>query len=438
MLNPTDIRVREGLDRYRGEMGDLEMLAKSIKDLRQILPIVITRDHELIDGGRRLAACMLAQVKVKCVYEDVADDAELRELEIEGNCHRKDFTPAEKAKAIKDLHELKQIRYGKSASGQYNKGWTVDNTAQTLNMSRSQIDKQIQIAEMVEAFPELKQAKKASDIVKAAKGLQRLATAAIGAKKHEEIVNQNKDTFNLILGDAVEHMPTVADNSIHLLLTDPIYGIDADKLAINLGGNTGGVLTSSGYTIADRKKDAFFFYRTLARESFRFCTEDAHGYIFVGPEHFTKIRFMFLRAGWRVHVKPLIWIKREVGQCNVPAAWPSSCYEMLMYIRKDKSVLVKQGQPDWIECPPVSPAQKTHPYEKPVQLLMNLVSRSVLPGQYGYDPFAGSGATIEAMVRSKMFCTAVEIDLAAFTSMKSRMATVAEELQGLPKQFTKM
>jgi len=416
-------------------MGDLEALGRSIKETRQILPIIITRENELIDGGRRLAACLLMGMKVKCVYEDVADKTELRELEIEANCHRKDFTPAERAKAIRDLHLLKQNRYGKAIPGPGNPGgWTMKDTAQTLNLSRAAVDKQIQIAEMVDAFPELRNAKKSSDIIKAAKGMQRLAEAVVGAKEHEKVVNAHKNTFNLILGDAVEHMATVEDSSIYLLLTDPIYGIDADKVAIGIGGNTGGVLSTAGYTIQDRKKDAFYFYKVLAKESFRFCTDNAHGYVFVGPEHFWIIRKMFEKAGWRVHVKPMIWIKREVGQNNVPAAWPSSCYEMLMYIRKDASQLIKMGMPDWIECPPVLSSKKTHPYEKPGPLLANLISRCALPGKKFYDPFMGSGSSIEEAIKQKLFATGVDIDAAAFTSAQARLAKVMLDLQAQGRQ----
>ena len=163
--------------------------------------------------------------------------------------------------------------------------------------------------------------------------------------------------------------------------------------AMTTGGRTGGKFTSAGYKIEDQKEAAFYYYHVLAKQSFRFCTNQAHGYVFVGPEHFWHIRQIFLEAGWKVHVKPLIWIKREVGQCNVPSAWPASCYEMLMYLRKEESRLVKEGQPDWIECTPVLSDAKRHPYEKPVPLLLNLLERVALPGQSLYDPFMGSGSS---------------------------------------------
>jgi len=109
--------------------------------------------------------------------------------------------------------------------------------------------------------------------------------------------------------------------------------------------------------------------------------------------HFQVIRNFFIEAGWRAHIKPLIWIKRASGQCNVPHAWPSSCYEMLLYIRKDESRLVQEGKPDWLECPPVPESERLHPWQKPVELLVKLLERVALPGQIVYDPFMGSGST---------------------------------------------
>jgi len=134
------------------------------------------------------------------------------------------------------------------------------------------------------------------------------------------------------------------------------------------------------------------------------------------------VRQIFLDAKWLVHIKPLIWIKRTTGQCNIPASWPSSCYEMLMYIRKENSRLVKEGMPDWLECNPVLPSERIHPYEKPLPLLLELLERVSLPGHTLYDPFSGSGASIEAGVRMKMYSIGVEIDKSAYATSLQRMS----------------
>lgn len=174
-------------------------------------------------------------------------------------------------------------------------------------------------------------------------------------------------------------------DSVDILLTDPLYGIEADKLMQSVAGITGGAFSTSGYKIDDSTDKAMLYYKILAKESYRFTKSDACGYIFCGPEYFWILRDIFMAEGWRVHVKPLIWIKREVGQCNVPHAWPSSCYEMMMYIRKDAARLIQEGKPDWFECKPVLPSERRHDYEKPVDLIKLMLERIALPGMLVYD-----------------------------------------------------
>jgi site-specific DNA-methyltransferase (adenine-specific) len=425
ILKPTEIKVKEGLDRFRGEMGNIKELAKSITEYRQILPIIITRDKHLIDGGRRLAACMLANTTVKCVYEDVVDDAEMRELEFEANLHRKDFTPAERAEAITNLHKMKQERLGKAKPG-IKQGHSVEDTAKLLGMSKTVVLEEFQIAEMIKAFPELKQAKNKQQIKKAAKSLLKLAECSKSLAVNEEVMKQTNTKSEIEQIDAIEHMKKQPDGSIDILLTDPLYGIDADKLGITSGGITGG-MSARGYKIKDEKDYALFYYVALATESFRFCTHKAHGYVFLAPEHFDKVRSYFMEAGWRAHIKPLIWIKNQTGQCNVPTAWPSSCYEMVLYIRKDNSKLVLEGQPDWLQCNPVSSKEKVHDYEKPVALLENFIKRSAYPGQLLYDPFMGSGASIIAALNCRLRAKGCDNSYEAYTTALNRIAAIERD-----------
>lgn len=427
-LDPQQVKVREGLDRYRSDMGSLEELGNSIERTRQILPIVLTRDFELIDGGRRLAACLLKGLKVRAVYEDVKDDYEFRELELEANLHRKDFTPAEEALAIRDLHRMKEHRLGQGGSG-VKEGWSIADTARLIGKTRGSVYNALEMATLVDSFPELKKAKKKSEIKRAGKALNKLTSAMEGLKRYEEAgKTENNQFWQLHNTDAVEYLPTVPSASVDILLTDPLYGIGADLIAKTIGGGVKG-FTTSGFNIEDPTEAAYFYYHFLAQQSYRFCTERAHGYVFVGPEHFWKVREIFLTSGWLVHVKPLIWIKRTTGQCNIPANWPASCYEMLMYIRKPDSKLVKEGQPDWLECDPVNPNDKIHPYQKPIPLLINLLERVSLPGQTMIDPFAGSCSSIEAGLKTRLFSIGAEKDKNAFALAYKRISTLKMEVK---------
>lgn len=423
-MNPLKITVKEGLERYRKDLGDLKELGNSLKTVGQIQPTVINYKHELIAGGRRLAACILENIDVKVIYEDIVDPKLMRIWEIEENVRRKDFTPAENAIATKEFHTLMQERNGKSVSGKMG-GHTLEATAKMLGKTKGYVINEIEMAEMVKAFPELKNAKKKSTIKKAAKGLMKLDIALKGLENLKE-AKINNAFFQLHHLDAKEHMRSLPDNCKDIILTDPIYGINADELSKGLGNKVGKPLTSAGFKISDDTITAIELYETLAIESFRFTTSKAHGFIFVGPEHFWNLRSIFLQANWRVHVKPLIWIKRTTGQCNIPSAWPSSCYEMLMYIRKDDSRLIKEGQPDWFECNIISSTQKTHPFEKPVILLKNLLERISLPGQRLYDPFMGSGSSIEAGLELNLLCEGVDNSLEAYSVAVKRINDYTE------------
>lgn len=422
-MPPLEIKVKDGLDRYRKEIGNVKELAQSILDLGQIQPIVINRNNELIAGGRRLAACTLLNRDVKVVYEDIVDNLLMREWELEENIKRKDFTPAEEVMAVAEIHQMRTAKYGKASPG-VDDGWSLKDTAELIGKSKASVVSDLAMADMIKEFPELKKAKSKSEIKKAVKGLEKMATALTAKNTYEKILEEKKKTgdtlWKLEKGDALELMKTLDDNAFDLVLTDPLYGINADKIAMTLDGQTGG-FKSCGFQIDDDQEDAFKSLEALANESFRVTKENAHAYVFVAPEFFHIVRQMFLDAGWLVHIKPMIWVKGSTGQTNVPYAWPSSCYEMLLFMRKPGSKLKVEGQPDWLQFPIVDSSKKIHQFEKPIDLLKELIKRTCSQGSKVLDPFAGSAATLEAATLCKCESVGFEISQEAYSLALKRL-----------------
>jgi DNA modification methylase len=416
---PQDITVHEDLPRYRKDSKRVKSLLESILKNKQLHPIVITENHELVAGGRRLAACLLGGIGVRCTYKANLTPLQIRELELEENLQREDLSPADEADAIADLHTLKQEIYGETSSGREG-GWRLKDTAESISMSKGTVIDNIQISVALKDFPELRVLKTKKAIKKAVKGCQQVADRAEAVQEWEALI-QKESKVELLLKDAIIDMEEQEDSSIDILLTDPPYGIEIDKIATSIGGTTGGFSTS-GYKFDDNTEDALLGYKILAEESFRFTTSSAHAYIFVGPEFFHCVRDLMIEASWDVYIKPIIWTKRETGQCNMPDRWPASCYEMILYCRKATSKIVVQGMPDWISEDPVLESKRLHISEKPVPLLRKLLARVSLPGQRLYDPFCGSGSSLEAGLTQKLIVRGCDKDIDAYNAANKRIA----------------
>lgn len=404
--DPKNIKVRDGLDRYRKDLKDLTKLADSIKLYGQLAPIIITKDFELVAGGRRLAACILAGVNVSYIFKDIINDTHLRELEIEENIVRAEFTPAELSLAIADLHRLKQSTVGKSVKGSPNTGWTVQNTADLLGYSQGAISQQLLIAETVTAFPELRNCKSAVEIRQAVKGLQK-------KMERERLIADMEKTGTLDIssvfycGDFKQWLSTLNSNSADVLITDPPYGIDIGNIMCTSGGKTGG-FSNQGFKYDDSPDISI--YKTLAVEATRVCKKDtAFAIVFISMDFFPLLRQHFMLNGWDVSVRPLVWVKPG-SSSNAPKVWPVSSYEIAMFARRPQAYLNQEGFRDVItDINPVHYSYKKHPSEKPIDLFRKLLQVVGKPGQTIIDPFCGSGATLIAGIREKMIVKGCDI-----------------------------
>jgi ParB-like chromosome segregation protein Spo0J len=81
-------------DRFRQDLGDVPALAESIATRGLLQPIVVSTEHVLVIGRRRLAAC--AHLGWEVIPALVLDLDDPLAAEHDENVQRKDFTPSEK------------------------------------------------------------------------------------------------------------------------------------------------------------------------------------------------------------------------------------------------------------------------------------------------------------------------------------------------------
>ncbi len=108
MIIQADIKGVAVRKRVRKSLGDLTPLAESLRKHGLMNPIVITPQHELIAGHRRLeAARQLGWETIPARIVDQTNVVELMELELDENIHRKSLNTDELADAYVRLDKLR-------------------------------------------------------------------------------------------------------------------------------------------------------------------------------------------------------------------------------------------------------------------------------------------------------------------------------------------
>lgn len=188
-------------------------------------------------------------------------------------------------------------------------------------------------------------------------------------------------------GDWREHVGSVKDGSIAVLLTDPPYGMGYQ----------------SNYrldTRKDRKHDKIendaegegpvemaecvaAFVPKLAA--------DAHVFVFTNWRNEDAMREALADAGLTVK-SSIVWVKNNTGMGDLAGAFAPK-HERIVHAVKGSPILFER-EADVLEFDRVN--TERHPTEKPVDLLSRLIEITSVEGQRIADPFGGVGSTCDA------------------------------------------
>ena len=115
-------------------------------------------------------------------------------------------------------------------------------------------------------------------------------------------------------------------------------------------------------------------------------------------------------AGWKCFRTPFIWVNPSAMRTPWVEMGPQRKYQVCLYaVKGDKPVtriysdVMTYG----------SDENLNHPAQKPVDLYIDLLRRSVVPGNVVIDPFAGSGTIFPAAHAMKCKAIGIEQNTAA-------------------------
>lgn len=376
---------REG--RQRRDLVAIDELADSIKRLGLIHPLVITRDHQLVAGERRLTALRaLGWTQVPAQYTDEIEPDRLRAIELEENIKRKDITWQDQVRAVQEYHGL---RAGQSP------GWTQNDTADAIGLSRSQTQAMLYVGEelakgnrMIAEAPKFSTAEGIVRRAREREDAQVLNNLRESIGVHQD--DEDRPPESILNVDFTKWLDTHIAPRFNFIHCDFPYGVGADAF------NQGGAAAHGGYI--DTKETWEALMDALAVATNKICTPSCHlMFWFAMRKGDTRLYEPTARAlermGWDINPQPLIWMKTDgAGIIPDPERGPRQIYETcFLGSRGDRKIV--RASSNAYGAPTV---RDRHMSEKPEPMLRYFFGMLVDENTVMLDPTCGSGSALRA------------------------------------------
>ena len=218
--------------------------------------------------------------------------------------------------------------------------------------------------------------------------------------------------IDLRLGDCLEVMKTIPDNSIDLIFTDSPYGF--------------------GYQSNMKKnKDLPMFYdrntswlNEWLYKANKILKDDGHLYMFAPVQKIDEFKQKI--ENFFIIKNILVWNKSGFGMGDLYGQYAPS-YEFIIFAVKEQGKKLNgKRERDVLtfnKC-----KAKFHPTEKPVELLEYIILKSSNEGEVVLDTFMGSGSTGVACKNLNRNFIGIELDETYFNIAKERIEnTVIQE-----------
>lgn len=438
LIKISDIVVPEDRQRKTIDPATISDLATAIKAVGLINPILLRKGDDgkvnvLVAGETRLTTIKdMHFFGHKIVHDNQVvpdgfipytevsseDALDIFEAELVENTARKDLDWKDKADAVSKLH---QLRTQKAAL--VGKVHHVADTAKEIHgeatpYRQNEVKQQILIAKHINN-PLVAKAKSATEavkiIVKEEAKQKLVAQAAIVGKDF----NSSKHTLKNI--NCLDWLRTREANSVDIILTDPPYGMGADKF-----GDAAGKANNFDHQYDDSYESWQKLMEELCPLLFKVAKPDSFAFLFCDFDNFHELKQLMVDAGFKVFRTPLLHHKPNSGRVPLTQLGIRRSHEYILMAWKGNRDCIRYGD-DVISSQ--ADTNTSHGAQKPVALYQEILSRFAAPGMTVLDAFAGSGTIFPACHNTKTYAIGLELNPQYY-------AICLDRLQSLDKQET--
>jgi DNA modification methylase len=414
-------------DRFRKDYKDMHSLVRGIEEKGLINPITVylkdvddvrwgsdNKPYLLLAGGRRLKAHEILKIEeIPCrIYYHKLSDLEIRSIELEENLNREELDYIEEINLKREIHELQVAIHGeKTSTSPDANGHSMTDTAKLLNITPAALSMDMKIAKAMNEFPDIqwdkcKNKHEALKLVqKVETSINRMECAAAAERKIGTGDARKRKLYDAyMVGDFFKLIEETPDEYFDLVEIDPPYAINLQKV-------------KKGYSYEGYNEIPFEEYEQFIKRVIIACYQKMapNSWLilwFASDPWFTLIREFLERARFEVSGLVGLWVKGEedeegivesaTGQTHMPNSRLANAYEMFYYAWKGNPCLGKPGSSNVFGYKPVAASRKTHPTERPLDLMSDLLTTFGVEGSRVLVPFAGSGNTLLAAAMNKM------------------------------------
>ena len=225
----------------------------------------------------------------------------------------------------------------------------------------------------------------------------------------------------LILGDCLEIMPTLEAGSVDAVITDPPYGILKNMKPV-FRPNKSPIIRSIGW---DNYTDEEFYNLmfNLARSTQLLCSNKATSLIFCALDYSYLLKHAYMNNDW--HFRTInVWHKNNpapVAHANKPQQATEGIAFATIGTDNTFNVDNRGLCHNVFNYPIVHHTHRSHPTQKPIPLMEELILRHTNPDDVVLDPFMGVGSTGIACIQTGRNFIGIEIDKDYFAIAEKRI-----------------